>query len=84
MLGSWVLWARAGRGGGAVVAVRDCAATLTTELPRHAPRVRLRAVATCPTTGALCLLLDGADELLLLAPAPARAGSNTPGNLLPW
>lgn len=83
MIGHWTLWARAASQGrpGAVVAV---VGPWQDELPALCTRFRIAGCATCPTTGALCLWLLDADDLLLLAPAPPKHGSNTPGVLLPW
>ena len=77
----WAAWARPGRGGGsAVVAVTGDAWAV--ELPQLCPGVRVLAVAT--DRGELCLRLAGAEALLLLVAQPAKRGSTTAGNYLPW
>lgn len=86
MLGHWALWARPARRGQGelsriVLAVTD---PWMTELPGLCPALLIKGAATCPTTGALCLLLHGANELLLLVPEPPKHGSQTPGVMLPW
>lgn len=80
----WAQWARAAKGGrpGAVVAVTG--ESWAAALPALCPQVVIKGAATCPQTKALAVWLLNADELLLLVAEPAKCGSKTAGNLLPW